>query len=206
MQHVQSLKRTDRPRAALTKVHDVLSCCCRGMRPPGTSVTDRVLALVMCSQTTTASRLATPTSRACAAGVRPVARCCQTPFIIETDRQRTQTVPLSKPEQNRRQLPRTVADAAAAIAELGAGAGAAAGPEVVPDPDAAVDPDGEPALEDGVLAVGEPPGALPGVPAGAVEGAPLGAVDGAIGAAEGTLLTAPAEAAVPLMGPDRPRG
>ena len=100
-----------------------------------------------------------------------------------------------------KQLARTVADAAAAAAELGAGAGAEEGPDA--------DPPGVLALEDGVPVVGAAPGAVEGKPLGAVEGEPLGAVEGdmaAMGARAGTLLTAPADEVVPLMGPAKPVG
>jgi hypothetical protein len=84
----------------------------------------------------------------------------------------------------------TVADAAAAAAELGAGAGAV---------------DGD-AAEDGVLALDA--GVPVGDEAGPAAGEPLGADAGAGAAAgrAGTVSTAPTEEAVPLMGPDNPSG
>ena len=118
---------------------------------------------------------------------------------------------------------RTVADAAAAMAELGAGAGVDVEPEGV----GVVDPDGALALADGVavdegvavddgVAVEEGVAVDDGVPVVAppvvdgvdVDGAPLGetAAGGGAGPWAGTLATAPMEELVPLMGPDRPRG
>ena len=112
------------------------------------------------------------------------------------------------PGADRGQQVLTTADAALADAELGAGAGAVEGDadeDGVLAPDAGVpvvDPEPEPEELGPVAELGpvEELGPVAAEPPGADADA------GAMAGRAGTVSTAPAEEAVPLMGPDRPSG